>query len=150
MEKLTTLRKRVDLLAAIAQDREISYEVGKCREDLLLGKAWLGKALGATGKPTPYTNDGSRKVASDIEPTAEKSTRSQLEIALDALKNNTHIEVIDYLREEIRVCVAECDEFAIDGAYGFLENAKFRLSEARFWLGFEMERIREEFKETQS
>ena len=62
-----------------------------------------------------------------------------------------HIERIDWLREEIKsINIQELEEEILrytDLQYSviiLLEHVKQYLSEARFWLGFELQRIKEQ------
>lgn len=142
-----------------------SKEVNKAYDSLILAKAWLGKVLEELGSETPYANDGNRKEVSDIEPAADKFPQKTIEgrPAFPDLyggtgKNPTskiwieltHIEKVDWLREEIKNLIdfiikfyshsqPPSREFAIART-----NSYNHLCEARFWLGFELGRIRDE------
>ena len=142
----------------------------------MLAKAWLGKVLGELGEETPYKNDGNRKTREDIEPAADiaetvygavslnDSKSSRLE-AIDTFTLNgrvmydytnlTHIEKVDWLREEIKQLaniVLEVNGGKLNQrTYSEYEeklqwNAHSYLQEARFWLGFELGRVRDESK----
>lgn len=133
-------------------------EVEKCYDSLILAKAWLGKVLGDLGEPTPYQNDGNRKTVEDIEPIADKSPNFDNLVAADGLpvsisgfnqwNKKSHIEKVDWLREEIQSLINNLVillqeelkvKFFYDTCYQYLE-------EARFWLGFELQRIKENTK----
>lgn len=131
-------------------------------KSLLLAKAWLGKVLAELGEETPYKNDGNRKTVADIEPTADKS------IVIDAITKfpeitNTingfdwfeasYIEKIDWLREEIKKLTELVFDLKKQGMNNFswpcniASSESFKhLSEARFHLGFELSRIKEQSK----
>ena len=124
-----------------------SKEVDKTVDSLFLAKAWLGKVLGALGTESPYPKDGSRKTVEDIEPTADRCDL----IKADWDKKN-HIEKVDWLRQEIQKVVKEVDsiprtlQMMSDELNVSAHQSKIHLSEARFWLGFELEKIRENEK----
>jgi hypothetical protein len=135
-----------------------SKEIEKTYDSLILAKAWLGKVLQELGESTPYANDGNRKTVEDIEPTADKPnyiiTKNIDTGCYDWDKGMNHIEKVDWLRQEIDIITAE-----VQGAFirGYVEKLVTdidrvhllnkiiyqHLSEARFWLGFELQRIRE-------
>lgn len=111
-------------------------------DSLKLAKAWTGKLLGHLGEDSPYTNHGNRHKIEDIEPAADTSTT-----CLD-LSGLNEIECVDLLREKISEVVRDFD--AIVG-YSTAETISVstclvsiaqHLAEARFWLGFELGRIR--------
>lgn len=153
--ELTNLRLTIDAFSHMTvgshQHGHMGYStpVTNCKNDLLLAKAWLGKALGKIGKDSPYRNDGQRHKVSDIEPTADRNmlvmneiyTQSQFE-----LKND--IEKIDWMREQIKTTLNLCQNVFEYGSYGdvigefIINNVLTHLAEARFWLGFELERLK--------
>lgn len=140
----------------------LSSELDKAYDSLILAKAWLGKVLGELGEESPYINDGKRKDIKDIEPTADKVDFNSNKIEFTfgtalthgkSYYNFTHIEKVDWLREEINNLIGfvQSDfnrslpnhssqklsrEFSIART-----NSYNQLSEARFWLGFELQRI---------
>jgi len=134
-----------------------SPELYKAYDSLILGKAWLGKVFGELGESTPYTNDGKRKTVEDIEPTADTvnvdykdgtsiSSMSQISNVMD-FESKTYIEKVDWLREEIKEIndkVKEQLHFVESERMLLLERVEQHLSEARFWLGFELQHIKEE------
>ena len=111
--------------------------------------------MGALGTESPYPKDGTRKTIKDIEPTADRGTQPLADLGLNGSEipdwhSKSHIEKVDWLRQEISEVVKEVKVIPITlkmmsddvnmGGY----RAEGHLSEARFWLGFELERIREE------
>lgn len=133
-------------------------EIDNCHTSLILAKAWLGKVLGELGESTPYANDGNRKTVADIEPTADKAVEEPTSINYEFTyaKNRwstwNHIEKVDWLRQEIDKVIPSYYE--LDDAIekynpnqvtcsSLLWNAYTHLCEARFWLGFELQRIKE-------
>ena len=124
-----------------------SDEIDKAYNSLILGKAWLGKILGELSENTPYTNDGKRKTVEDIEPTAD-THRGITHLTTKGNWNTdyNHIEKVDWLREEIKEIndrVKEQLHFVESERMLLLERVEQHLSEARFWLGFELQRIKE-------
>lgn len=135
---------------------ENSKEIEKAVDSLYLAKAWLGKVLGELGTETPYKNDGKRKSVEDIEPTADvypkeiEGHKIGTTWRIEGLNREpNHIEKVDWLRQEIKKlsgkisCLPDND-YRLDL---YEERAEQYLDEARFWLGFELGRIREENKE---
>jgi len=132
-----------------------SEETKKCYDSLILGKAWLGKALFNLGTESPYIKDGTRKTVDDIEEVADKPTKSQkFNIAHDDADKDwterNHIEKVDWLRQEIdgvknavMLVFNEDSDTVNDIPLMIKMNVNTYLSEARFHLGFELERIRE-------
>lgn len=128
---------------------ENSKEIEKAVDSLYLAKAWLGKILGELGETTPYINDGNRKTIGDIEPTADQQwnlEKNEVWNTAYEWSKKSHIEKVDWLREEIKKIIDTTTDFSetypeIGLEQGFVYKY---LSEARFWLGFELQRIREE------
>lgn len=125
-----------------------SKEIENTYDSLILAKAWLGKVLAEMGESTPYVNDGKRKDVKDIEPTAE--TTKNLTINKDGgWEDFNHIQKVDWLRQEIEKIVDIIKEIYISNYLVSRElnlardNAYNYLCESRFWLGFELQRIRE-------
>lgn len=126
-----------------------SKEIEKATDSLYLAKAWLGKILELLGSETPYKNDGSRNTVEDIEPAADKHKFSgEVEDVCfqQDWKIMEHIEKVDWLREEIKDIINNTEDFSETIDYIELEQGFVykHLCEARFWLGFELQRIREE------
>lgn len=129
-----------------------SKQIEKAVDSLILAKAWLGKILGELGESTPYANDGNRKTVEDIEPAAD--THKQINethtfgkeqgIISEDYLDFTHIEKVDWLREEIDSLLPIVKGLQADSNYTYLFWFVIQhLSEARFRLGFELQRIRE-------
>jgi len=144
-------------------------EIEKSHDSLLMAKAWLGKVLGELGEDTPYKNDGKRKDIKDIEDASdvaltvaglrEPFTNEANKVpavqpidtwmlngrSMSDYSNMNHIEKVDWLREEIKNIINNTDDFSKEYPKIELEQSfvyKY-LSEARFWLGFELQRIKE-------
>ena len=123
-----------------------SGELAKCYDSLILAKAWLGKVLGELGEPTPYANDGKRTDVNSIEPTADTSddSRDAYSSVIDWSSAN-HIEKVDWLRQEIQHITYVVYQICVTNSKTrFHSETCYRhLCEARFWLGFELGRIKE-------
>jgi hypothetical protein len=126
-----------------------SPDTEKASEALKLGKAWLGKCLGAIGTASPYANDGNRHSVEDIEEAADKN---KYPAPPDGGKDMNHIEKVDWLREQISIAItrgrahieeaADRDDYMETPLMWYWFESKKQLMVARFWLGFELERIR--------
>lgn len=156
-EQIKELRVEIDGLSVLTKQLSPSKEIEKTYDSLILAKAWLGKVLGEIGEPTPYANDGNRKSVEDIEPTADKGFKyiqiSETEdyIINDGIKWSSlnHIEKVDWLREEIQLIVnivkdIHISNYQVSREFNIARTNSYNyLSEARFHLGFELQRIRE-------
>ena len=171
-EQIKTTRVKIDAIAQLVDTKDLkSAETVKCHNELLMAKCFLGKILGELGSATPYGNDGNRKSVADIEPTADRANPEEVEQwpkkpeswkEENGIISVSRVEKVDYLRECIGAVLKELTDSKIlqeDGPI-FLSNATADLSvwnklkwftaevytslcKARFWLGFELERIRE-------
>ena len=145
-----------------------SKEIEKAAEKLIFAKAWLGKVLGELREETPYKNDGNRKTKEDIEPTADTCNPPKVGCSFEIdWSGRTHIEKVDWLREELKrilnidlLCICN-DILNIKPKFPdsdlnhsenrtdlFIQNVYNYISEARFWLGFELQRLRDEYTTT--
>lgn len=142
-----------------------SDEILESIKSLKLSKAWLGKELGSLGSENPYGSG--YKTVEDIVPETDKalvicgamSIEEEITPKLKAVDTFTlngkimneysqmsHIEKVDWLREEIKAVAQRLsntinyNEFGVSNG----ELATIYLQEARFWLGFELGRIRDE------
>ena len=132
---------------AIDSVKVITVGVPECERahtSLLLAKAWMGKLLGVLGEATPYANDGKRSDVKDIEPAADVS---EIASHIDGWPEKNHIEKIDWLREEINRFIPifiNWPQTPAKGAeQGTCKGEIYKhLCEARFHLGFELQRIK--------
>jgi hypothetical protein len=161
------LRVQIDGLFELTEGLDGSPEITKSTNSLKLGKAWLGKCLGAIGTVSPYPKDGTRHSEKDIEKTADTSEldeegkvyyASNNKALVESIltdqdwKNYNHIEKIDWLRESIGRKITEGenmiesspkrDHYNETPLIWYWFESKKQLMVARFWLGFELERIR--------
>ena len=185
-EKVKELRMKIDGLAQLTEKLNInqnmphkiasgypivctSDEIVDAVKSLYLAKAWLGKVLGELGTDSPYLKDGSRKTVEDIEPTANRASEIEhfplMPENWEGRMNEdnklylSHIEKVDWLRQEIQEIVEITDPYQREEetynewkgweglgskALSYLFNCNRHLSEARFNLGFELARIRED------
>jgi hypothetical protein len=168
LHSIKTLRIKIDALIQLVDTPELkSAETVKCQNELMLGKAFLGKILGELNQPTPYVNDGKRESVKDIEPTDARADVSILEHWPTHKEEDGDIKLwsvvkkVDYLREEIRILIETdlteisrnmidempvCIDHSISDPHILLDVYEAEvlvcLTKARFWLGFELERIR--------
>lgn len=167
-EKVKELRVRIDGLGQLAKGLRVQASLGKynpnpfnskecekATDSLFLAKAWLGKVLGALGEDSPYPKDGTRKTVKDIEPTADTHNPPKKGCSFEVdWSSKSHIEKVDWLRQEISKVVKEVlilrkKVYENDWGYElqlYIAFAIQYLSEARFHLGFELERVREDDK----
>ena len=172
-QKVKELRVQIDGLGQLTKGLRVQASLGKynpnpfnskecekATDSLFLAKAWLGKVLGELGEDSPYPKDGTRKTVADIEPTADRddstSTSSKLGNISEGDNSDSsqyrrmnHIEKVDWLRQEISKIVKEIQplwniESLNTWGVAAIENCFTHISEARFWLGFELERIGKE------
>lgn len=151
--EIKNLRLQIDRLGQLTKSLEGSAELTKCHNGLLLGKAWLGKCLGAIGTDSPYPKDGERHSIADIEKTADVAYTVDMMDAAEDWQDKNHIEKVDWLRQQISEIIKQGTEDIEQSPeregfrdlplmWYYLESKK-QLMMARFWLGFELERIRE-------
>lgn len=130
-----------------------SKEIDKAVDSFYLAKAWLGKILGELGNSSPYKSG--YKTKEDIEPTSDVSKviealnkHPEIITTFEGLNwdESSHIEKVDHLRTQIQKLIENTTDFSKDFSEIELEQGfvyKY-LCEARFWLGFELQRIKEE------
>lgn len=165
-EQIKELRVKIDGVAQLTKESNTNHiggskEMDKTVDSLYLAKAWLGKVLGELGEATPYANDGKRKTVEDIEPAADTLNRFKVKsigfneniastyVYYNLLKENwdmfNYIEKVDWLRQEIQHLTHLVYQYCVENSKTRFhsEIAYKHLCEARFHLGFELERIRE-------
>lgn len=125
-----------------------SKEINKAVDSLYLAKAWGGNMLAELGNQTPY--DSGYKTEKDIKPTADTSDLNGGATSHNFNMLNSHIEKVDWLRQEIQIVIKEVENLGRTQERTFTKewniartNSYTHLSEARFWLGFELQRIKE-------
>lgn len=131
-----------------------SEEVNKAYDNLILAKAWLGKLLGELGTENPYGSG--YKTVEDIVPTQDvnKEIKFPYNHHLDESlpvkekgKELSHIEKVDWLRQQIESIISNIPTATVYNATREWNIARTNtynhLCEARFWLGFELQRIKE-------
>ena len=125
-----------------------SEEIKEAVKSLKLSKAWLGKVLEQLGNENPYGSG--YKTVEDIVPTADVASRIEdYPVAPDHWPDGevykSHIEKVDWLRTEIKRLVEKLVIMQIENKTYYNTIYQY-LSEARFWLGFELGRVRDESK----
>lgn len=150
LKSFTTDSVRKDKVKTNVPSREVSQAITKAE----LSKAWLGKLLGTLIKEeTPYKNDGKRKSKKDIEPEKDavhKPTTSFL------LADNAYVKVVDKARENLKMLIEDVEAFKYTYSKSVkdftqkdrkalicINNVYSNLVEARFMLGWELGRVRD-------
>ena len=134
MEVVKKLRIRIDALIQAAKIAICSAETTLAYRELQLAKAWLGKSLGYLGNATPYPA---------VDSIAQIPATTEVSEAPFQLPGDPH-QNANALRDEIE---------SVIGAVGANEPFELRqklcfnkcwehLTEAKFWYGYEIGRIR--------
>ena len=147
-----------------------TQQVADATKSLYFAKAWLGKMLGELGSENPYKSG--YKTVEDIERTADVDEGYNSLVGYNHLmfkyewEQKNHIEKVDWLRTEINKISSELtrqkgriqfltlsledykeeDNDSKDRNYNMwncINNTYNYLCEARFNLGFELERLKE-------
>lgn len=129
-----------------------SKEIEKAYDSLIFAKAWLGKVMGELGVKSPYKSG--YKTKEDIEPTADVADKPLSNFLTNKgdWDKLSHIEKVDYLRTQIESIINEITPIQATEALGAKSPREFNIArtnsynhlcEARFWLGFELQRIKE-------
>ena len=150
IDGLAQLTKRLEVLLGYNFNESAVYgntkEIKKSVENLYLSKAWLGKMLGELGTENPYGSG--YKTKEDIVPTQDVNISIQ-EVFNNSMLNRNHIEKVDWLRQEIQAVIKDVSKWythtqAPSREFSIARTNTYNyLCEARFWLGFELERIKE-------
>lgn len=147
MKDLTTLR--TDLFALITEvaKHKISAEMTLAYRSLQLGRGWLGKAKGVLGEETPYTVVDN---VADIPKTADAN------ITKVYVTQPDHLAYVNVFRKELKKIIADLinadfsdapsseDPMFWSKLNACVASSWSNLEEASMWLGFELERLREE------
>jgi hypothetical protein len=172
IDGLSQLTKELKVLLGYAFDKSevygISKEIEKAYDNLILAKAWLGKLLQELGEST-INDDTSVIVPGLREPFTGKDNTHNLVSAIDTWELNgksmnfysdfNHIQKVDYIREEVSKISKVVRQLWMQPGeltdwkfthmdltkimYVLLMHVEKYLTEARFWLGFELQRIKE-------
>ena len=141
---LKELRVHCDSLVYLLEhDIPRSPEVTKSTNSLKMARAWMGKLLGLMGEESPYKNDGKRHSVQDIEPVSDVAVTSR------SLDHMNGIERVDWLRQELSSLQRDYDVMCESSdshdvkVSTCLISVYQHLAESRFWLGFELARIRD-------
>lgn len=127
-----------------------SKEIEKAVDSLYLAKAWLGKVLGELGTENPYGSG--YKTVEDIVPTQDVALHGGGVIYSVGFN---YIEKVDWLRTEIEKIIKNLpkyrdfdnsikDENKTISLPAIYQSILQHLCEARFWLGWELNRLRDE------
>jgi hypothetical protein len=147
LKPITGLEEQIVIGSNIVWDKKAprnSKQIEDAAHSLIYAKAWLGKCLGELGEENPYKSG--YKTVADIEPTADKSGPVVI------FEDFNHIQKVDWLRTEIQKIIEELTKWYTHSPTPTREfniartNAYNHLCEARFALGFELEKIKKENK----
>lgn len=173
-EKIKEIRINIDGLYQLTEElkplkglnyanvyvEENSKQIEDAAHSLIYAKAWLGKVLGELGAENPYKSG--YKTAADIEPTQDVADKIIVKYPDSLLceqdpKNGSepksrqpsHIEKVDWLRTEIQEIYNAFDSLNLQetptNSLNFFRQYVLKyLAEARFALGFELQRIKEQ------
>ncbi len=148
-EQLEKLRVQLDGILKLSELSE-SGEIYGVTSSIKFAKAYVGKVLGSIGIPSPYKNDGNRRTIEDIEPTDAISPLFREDaIGYKIWEEKTLIGKVDLLRETVQNIInkseALFDEYKIQSRHEAVYRTQvfINLTDARLWLGFELQRIRE-------
>lgn len=115
----------------------LSAETTLAMRSLQMARAWSGKYLEYSGEKTPYVPSDS---VPGIPDTADTS-------AMDLEYTNHSLAAINYMRAEIQEVIDEISDPgpAIENSLQSKARSKCieHLTEARFWYGYELERMKE-------
>lgn len=147
--KFKKLRVEIDGLFKLTKSLAPSGQISEAYNSLLLGKAWLGKVLGELGTESPYLKDGSRHSVEDVEKTADVNEDIHgYNLDVVHFEDKNHIEKVDWLRQEIGKLCQQILPMSPTGTWErrflYEQQAHLCLSNARIWLGFELQRIKKE------
>lgn len=144
VEALIEMRVHADsLVYSMDNDLPKSAETVKAVNSLKLGRCWMGKLLGLLNEENPYKNDGNRHTVSDIEKAVHTSVHHR------DLSKMSQVERIDWVRQDLSLLQKDFDtlvhsadtpNIAISTS---LVSVFQHLAEARFWLGYELGRLRD-------
>ena len=154
LKPITNLEEQIVIGSNIVWDKKAprnSKQIEDAAHSLIYAKTWLGKVLGELGAENPYKSG--YKTVSDIEPTADSLKFPPHEDFLYGKWGKmNHIEKVDWLRTEIQTLINELSKWYTHTPTPTREfniartNAYNHLCEAKFALGFELERIKLENK----
>lgn len=139
---------------------EIHKEIENATNSLYLAKAWLGKVLQELSEEVELSDDNSELTPGLTMPFNEKKQSLNCDTwalngkSMTFYDNKSHIEKVDWLREEIKNITQKTHvirdhfEYKSQNDRTSWVSVYTYLTEARFWLGFELQRIKEDGKES--
>jgi len=137
VSNIKTIRVEIDSLINNAGANNKGAWTYEALKSLMMGKSWLGRALGALNEANPYP---ASETASGIPPTADTSETFVLAPA-DA---DGYTRYLNLQRKDIQDVVDNLEMLdAKMSAAIYVELSIQHLTEAKFWYGFELAEIRE-------
>src|SRR3990172_6831127 len=147
MEQIHALRRTIDILILTVDIViDASREVALAHTNLQRGKMWLGKVLQALGTPNPYPNsvDSANSVI-DVQTDNPGKTLEDEFTGMGILGDQ--VKMVKELRNRIQMQVDEMKRmeaagFATVEADRYWLQSRLAMEEAKMWLGWELDRIR--------
>lgn len=139
-QTVRTWRLQIDgLTTSVKLELTPSREVSLCITSLQKAKAWLGETLKAIGTANPYpesSNPESKKIEPQAEHGGDRETFVRFPTQLERVKamRGAVQNVIDAVRPDGDIATGT-------GAWQ-RDTAYMNLIEAKYWLGWELDRIR--------
>lgn len=118
-----------------------SREVSLCKTSLQKAKAWLGESLKAIGTKNPYPNSTNPENKT-IEPQAEHGLSNHVSYTV----YGTQVERVKAIRQDIQNLLDEMSKGEYGIGYKQKEVSEQNLIEAKHWMGWELDRIRQEME----
>ena len=140
VNKIHKIRVDIDYIITQLEEHKKSAESTLALRSCQMAKAWLGKVLEKLGEESPY------KVVSnpsEIPPTADKAVLTNI-YTTNYIEGYLHL--VNQLRDAISLVIKDLAQPSIHNSFvtgNLVEYSFMHLTEARFWLGFELANIRE-------
>jgi len=124
-----------------------SREVSLCHTQLQRAKSWLGMVLGELGTETPYPSS-SDPTSPVIEPQAEHEWKTIWNGP--QMLEGTQLAFVKFFRMKITEYMKKLDDFELrfddESMYPgrlmqYYDLSRFAMTEAKHWLGWELNRI---------
>jgi len=146
IDDIKELRKSLDFMIQLA--KRTFGDQSLISQNIFLSKCWLGKVLGELGNDDPYVTKLRPKSKNEIPKTADTYDDP---VRLREFENGNLLDKVYILREKIGLNIVTLDRLYLKErevknprlAAIALTNTYNRLSEARFWLGDMLAKIRE-------
>lgn len=151
-ETIVAFRLRIDTMINSTRHLKPSREVSLAHTNLQRAFAWLGKALCASGRTSPY-KDSFNPDSKTIEPTAEHTEETLLsrwEAYPDQLARVKDFRAyLSQVRSDLNDEIQKAPDGLERGYWYFqyVTQSFLALEETSIWLGWELARIKKESEE---